>query len=53
MKTSSRRAGLGRGSVARHRPQDVDPPLSERHQGLGMLPALAPLTVLEGPRGSG
>ncbi len=36
MKMSSRRAGLKHGSVAQHRPQNVDPPAGERDWGSGM-----------------
>ena len=48
MKRSSRRAALERGSVAQHRPQDVDSPASERNQSLGVPLAFAPLAVVEG-----
>jgi hypothetical protein len=50
MKMSSRRAGLERGSVAQHRPHDVDPPRRQRDQRLGVPLALSPLTIVEGPR---
>ena len=48
MNMSSRRAALERGSVAQHRPQDVDSPASERNQSLGVPLAFAPLAVVEG-----
>ena len=48
MNMSSRRAALERGSVAQHRPQDVDSPASERNQSLGVPLAYAPLAVVEG-----
>ena len=48
MNMSSRRAALERGSVAQHRPQDVDSPASERNHSLGMPLAFAPLAVVEG-----
>src|SRR4051794_39408333 len=48
IKMSSRRAGLERGSVAQHGPQDVDPPTRQRDQGLGVSLALCPLSIIEG-----
>ena len=48
MNMSSRRAALERGSVAQHRPQDVDSPASERNQSLGVPLAFAPVAVVEG-----
>ena len=41
--------GLEGGSVAQHRPQDVDPPSRQRDQGLGVPLALTSLAVVEGP----
>ena len=49
MKMSSCRRDLEGGLVAQHRPHYVDPPTSQRDEGLGVLLALPPLAVVEGP----
>lgn len=49
MKMSSRRSGLKRGSVAEHRPEDVDSSARRGDHGLGMPLTLGPLAVVEGP----
>jgi hypothetical protein len=50
IKMSSRRAALKRGSVAQHRPQNVDPPTRQRDESLSVSLALSPLAIVEDPR---
>src|SRR5215207_6549371 len=48
MKMSSRRAALERSFVTQHRPQDVDPPSSQRDQSLSVPLTFSSLALVEG-----
>ena len=48
MKMSSRRTDLEGGSVAQHRPDNIDPPTRQGDESLGVPFALSPLAIVEG-----